>query len=179
MDGLDIKSWVVNKDEKDTIYDLYAVSNHFGGLGGGHYTAYGKNILDNKWYNLDDSSVQPLGNPNQVRTAAAYVLFYRRRGRVPGQTKHTLESTQAQAAALGMKVVGGQPVTASASASAPAATTPTATATATAAASTSAAATAAAPPNSKSHSHSPPRSRLALAFLLSPFYTLPAVVYVV
>jgi len=25
------------------LYDLYAVSNHFGGLGGGHYTAYAKN----------------------------------------------------------------------------------------------------------------------------------------
>ena len=25
------------------LYDLYAVSNHFGGLGGGHYTAYCKN----------------------------------------------------------------------------------------------------------------------------------------
>lgn len=24
------------------IYDLYAVSNHYGGLGGGHYTAYAK-----------------------------------------------------------------------------------------------------------------------------------------
>ena len=23
-------------------YDLYAISNHFGGMGGGHYTAYGK-----------------------------------------------------------------------------------------------------------------------------------------
>ena len=27
------------------IYDLYAVSNHFGGTGGGHYTAYGKNCV--------------------------------------------------------------------------------------------------------------------------------------
>lgn len=29
--------------DKRVIYDLYAVSNHFGGLGGGHYTAYAKN----------------------------------------------------------------------------------------------------------------------------------------
>ncbi len=123
VEGLDIRSWCVNKEEKDTIYDLYAVSNHFGGLGGGHYTAYGKNILDGKWYNLDDSSVQPLGNPNQVRTAAAYVLFYRRRGRTPGATKHTLESTLAQAAALGMSTIGGQPVPATAAATTAAATT--------------------------------------------------------
>jgi ubiquitin C-terminal hydrolase len=30
------------------IYDLYAISNHYGGLGGGHYTAYAKN--SSKWY---------------------------------------------------------------------------------------------------------------------------------
>lgn len=29
-------------------YELYAISNHYGGLGGGHYTAYGKNR--GKWY---------------------------------------------------------------------------------------------------------------------------------
>ena len=37
------------------IYDLYAISNHYGGLGGGHYTAYAKN--DSKWYQFNDSSV--------------------------------------------------------------------------------------------------------------------------
>ena len=26
--------------DKAPVYDLFAVSNHFGGLGGGHYTAY-------------------------------------------------------------------------------------------------------------------------------------------
>lgn len=31
------------KCSEDPIYDLYAISNHYGGLGGGHYTAYGKN----------------------------------------------------------------------------------------------------------------------------------------
>lgn len=37
------------------MYDLFAISNHFGGLGGGHYTAYAKNHILNKWYNFDDS----------------------------------------------------------------------------------------------------------------------------
>jgi ubiquitin C-terminal hydrolase len=32
------------------IYDLYAVSLHSGGLGGGHYTAVCKNPVNNKWY---------------------------------------------------------------------------------------------------------------------------------
>jgi len=80
VDGLNMGKWVVNQnEEKSTIYDLYAVSNHFGGLGGGHYTAFGKNLLDGKWYNLDDSCVSLVSNPNQVKTAAAYVLFYKRR----------------------------------------------------------------------------------------------------
>ncbi len=29
--------------ENQLIYDLYAVMNHFGNIGGGHYTAYAKN----------------------------------------------------------------------------------------------------------------------------------------
>ena len=40
------------------IYDLYAVDNHYGGLGGGHYTAYAKNHQDGNWYYYDDSSVR-------------------------------------------------------------------------------------------------------------------------
>lgn len=59
------------------IYDLYGVSNHFGSLNGGHYTAYGKNI-DGRWYNFNDSSVSS-SNANSVVTDAAYLLFYRRR----------------------------------------------------------------------------------------------------
>lgn len=44
-------------DHKKLIYDLFAVSNHFGGMGGGHYTAFGKNHLNGKWYNFDDAQV--------------------------------------------------------------------------------------------------------------------------
>ncbi|KAK0556331.1 hypothetical protein OC846_001286 [Tilletia horrida] len=65
-------------EDEDPIYDLYAVDNHYGGLGGGHYTAYAKNPIDNKWYYFDDSSVRPV-EATGVQTSAAYVLFYRRR----------------------------------------------------------------------------------------------------
>jgi ubiquitin carboxyl-terminal hydrolase 4/11 len=60
------------------IYDLFAVSNHSGGLGGGHYTAYGKNFRTGKWYMFNDSSTHEV-NPEEVVTRSAYVLFYRRR----------------------------------------------------------------------------------------------------
>ncbi|CAD8072992.1 unnamed protein product [Paramecium sonneborni] len=63
-------------------YDLYAISNHFGGLGGGHYTAFAKNYYDNIWYNFDDSAVNAIREDSinsTLITSAAYVLFYRRR----------------------------------------------------------------------------------------------------
>jgi ubiquitin carboxyl-terminal hydrolase 4/11/15 len=45
------------KDSTESlIYDLYAISNHSGGMGGGHYTAYVKNFKNGKWYNMNDSS---------------------------------------------------------------------------------------------------------------------------
>ncbi|CAM9508555.1 unnamed protein product, partial [Heterosigma akashiwo] len=59
-------------------YDLAAVSNHFGGLGGGHYTAYARNEETGKWYDFDDSHVEEI-DESRVVTAAGYVLFYIRK----------------------------------------------------------------------------------------------------
>merc|ERR1719273_988781 len=82
IQGLDMSQWISNtKGNKSCIYNLFAVSNHFGNLGGGHYTAYAKNILDNKWYNLDDSCVTALPSANKTRTNSAYVLFYQRQNK--------------------------------------------------------------------------------------------------
>nr|XP_058960785.1 ubiquitin carboxyl-terminal hydrolase 4-like isoform X1 [Pocillopora verrucosa] len=76
--NLDMSAYVINKDQPCPIYDLIAVSNHYGGMGGGHYTAYAKNCKDSKWYSFDDSSVSPV-NQEQVTSKAAYVLFYQRK----------------------------------------------------------------------------------------------------
>jgi len=77
--GLDMTNRVLsNKTGEPLIYDLYAVSNHFGGLGGGHYTAYA--MVDDEWYNFDDSRVSKVQDPESVKTTAAYVLFYKLRG---------------------------------------------------------------------------------------------------
>ena len=35
-------------------FNLYAVSNHFGSLEGGHYTAYCSSDVHKKWYKFDD-----------------------------------------------------------------------------------------------------------------------------
>jgi len=34
------------------------VSNHYGGIGGGHYTAYALNQVFKKWFEFDDSNVR-------------------------------------------------------------------------------------------------------------------------
>jgi len=76
--GLDLTSCVMNKNHPRAVYDLHAVSNHYGGLGGGHYTAYAINNYDNNWYYFDDSSVSSAEASSAV-SKAAYVLFYTRR----------------------------------------------------------------------------------------------------
>jgi ubiquitin carboxyl-terminal hydrolase 4/11/15 len=50
-DSLDLTNRVALKEPgKEMIYDLFAVDNHYGGLGGGHYTAIAKNFFDGQWY---------------------------------------------------------------------------------------------------------------------------------
>lgn len=34
--GLDLSRWIINSEHCPAIYDLIAVSNHYGGMGGGH-----------------------------------------------------------------------------------------------------------------------------------------------
>lgn len=80
IENLDLTSRVIQKEEgKDEVYDLIAVDDHYGGLGGGHYTAYAKNFVDGRWYSFNDSSVHVVSDPNSAITSAAYLLFYRRR----------------------------------------------------------------------------------------------------
>jgi ubiquitin carboxyl-terminal hydrolase 4/11/15 len=76
VDILDISQYVINDQEKKSVYSLYAVSNHFGSMGGGHYTAFCKNDGLKEWFIFDDSNVRPLkGSPVNP---AAYVLFYQK-----------------------------------------------------------------------------------------------------
>jgi ubiquitin carboxyl-terminal hydrolase 4/11/15 len=85
IEGLDMSSRVGDKTtykDGDLIYDLFAVDNHYGGLGGGHYTAFAKNFVNGKWYYFDDSSVH-VTDPEKAITGAAYLLFYRRRSSKP------------------------------------------------------------------------------------------------
>ena len=58
-------------------YQLYAVSNHMGGLASGHYIAHCRHPTTGTWLCLDDSSVHP-ASAADVGGPSAYVLFYKR-----------------------------------------------------------------------------------------------------
>lgn len=60
LEGLDLTKRVADKDGKELIYDLFAVDNHYGGLGGGHYTAYAKSFNDDFWYDYNGKVVVPI-----------------------------------------------------------------------------------------------------------------------
>lgn len=78
LNGLDLRGTVSHHDpRRPPVYDCYAVSNHYGNLGGGHYTAYAKN--NGQWCYFDDSRVSEVRDESEVVSAAAYVLYYRRR----------------------------------------------------------------------------------------------------
>lgn len=87
--NLDLSKYMKSKDGESYVYDLFAISNHYGGLGGGHYTAYAKLIDENRWYHFDDSHVSPVSE-GDIKTSAAYVLFYRR---VKSKTKAEMAET--------------------------------------------------------------------------------------
>ncbi|GAB1523803.1 hypothetical protein RhiTH_006953 [Rhizoctonia solani] len=79
ISGLDLSSRVGESGQSDEcVYDLFAVDEHMGGLGGGHYRAYAKNLSDGEWYHFDDSYVSKSSAEDSVN-ANAYLLFYRRR----------------------------------------------------------------------------------------------------
>ncbi|XP_069085173.1 ubiquitin carboxyl-terminal hydrolase 15 isoform X4 [Pleurodeles waltl] len=80
---LDMAEFLINPNAGPSRYNLIAVSNHYGGMGGGHYTAFAKNKDDGKWYYFDDSSVST-ASQDQIVSKAAYVLFYQRQDTISG-----------------------------------------------------------------------------------------------
>lgn len=85
LTGFNLKPYLVMENTKAIMmnnirnynYNLYAMSNHYGTMDGGHYTAFCKNATYNKWYKYDDQTVTEV-SPNQVKSqnTSAYLLFY-------------------------------------------------------------------------------------------------------
>ncbi|XP_068634550.1 ubiquitin carboxyl-terminal hydrolase 8-like isoform X4 [Aristolochia californica] len=75
---LDLSKYIAHRSEEfPNPYVLYAVSNHYGSMGSGHYTAFAYHKGENQWFDFDDSHVFPVVE-DKIKTSAAYVLFYRR-----------------------------------------------------------------------------------------------------
>lgn len=64
------------KANKKMKYELYAISNHYGSLSTGHYTAFCKSPLSGLWYEYNDSKVKQVTDTKDLVSDAAYVLFY-------------------------------------------------------------------------------------------------------
>ncbi|XP_053615407.1 ubiquitin carboxyl-terminal hydrolase 8 isoform X2 [Plodia interpunctella] len=86
LDELDMRQFSLHCPS-NPVYNLYAVSNHYGSMEGGHYTAYCKNTacfkntsycksnVFGKWYKFDDHVVTEISS-SEVKSSAAYILFY-------------------------------------------------------------------------------------------------------
>ena len=94
LDGLEMSSHLAPEkraagkavdDSVPSTYDLFAVVNHYGRMGFGHYTAFAREwneeSMTKDWALYDDSGVQTLDEAShpKIVSPAAYVLFYRRR----------------------------------------------------------------------------------------------------
>ncbi|KAI5667081.1 hypothetical protein M9H77_16934 [Catharanthus roseus] len=74
---LDLSTYIAHKEGQTShCYMLYAISNHYGSMGGGHYTAY-VHHGGGQWFDFDDSHVSPI-TEEKIKSPSAYVLFYRR-----------------------------------------------------------------------------------------------------
>lgn len=88
LNGLDLSEFCGSATARitgreDYVYDLFAVCNHYGRMGFGHYTSSVRHWnldgkLSDKWFRCDDESITPC-TEDDIRTKAAYILFYLRR----------------------------------------------------------------------------------------------------
>ncbi|XP_031574370.1 ubiquitin carboxyl-terminal hydrolase 20-like [Actinia tenebrosa] len=72
-----------------TTYDLVAVISHHGSVGAGHYIAFAKNYISNKWYEFNDSWVSEVSE-SYVSEVEAYVLFYRKTSEMASKERQWL-----------------------------------------------------------------------------------------
>uniref|UniRef100_A0A8C5WQY2 Ubiquitin carboxyl-terminal hydrolase n=1 Tax=Laticauda laticaudata TaxID=8630 RepID=A0A8C5WQY2_LATLA len=78
LEGLDLQPFLAKDSPAQiAVYDLLSVICHHGTAINGHYTAYCRNNLNNRWYEFDDQSVTEV-TESTIQNAEAYVLFYRK-----------------------------------------------------------------------------------------------------
>nr|KAF6503384.1 ubiquitin specific peptidase 8 [Molossus molossus] len=75
LENLDLSQYVIGPKNSLKKYNLFSVSNHYGGLDGGHYTAYCKNAARQRWFKFDDHEVSDI-SVSSVKSSAAYENFH-------------------------------------------------------------------------------------------------------
>jgi ubiquitin C-terminal hydrolase len=84
LNNLNLSKYVCGYNPTSYVYDLYGVCNHMGGIMGGHYHCYVKNV-EKDWIHYNDTNYSKLGSENdtdivnKIVTPSAYCLFYRKR----------------------------------------------------------------------------------------------------
>lgn len=73
---LDIKEYMNEHVTTKTTYELYSVIRHSGGVDGGHYYTYSKNMLNGLWFLHDDGDVYHV-DESEPLNCNGYILFYR------------------------------------------------------------------------------------------------------
>ena len=74
---LNLLNFVSFQDGK-TYFKLYAVISHIGPSSmSGHFVAYCRNDIDNKWYKYNDSIVTPCVAAKEYDEGMPYILFYK------------------------------------------------------------------------------------------------------
>ena len=97
-----MSEFLINPNADPCHYNLVAVFNHCGGMGGAHYTAVAQNKDDGKQYYFDDSSVSA-ASEDQIVSKAAYVVFYQRQDTISGTGSFPLDrETKGASAATGI-----------------------------------------------------------------------------
>ncbi|XP_059143552.1 ubiquitin carboxyl-terminal hydrolase 8-like [Physella acuta] len=71
---LDFSPYIIGPRPRNK-YSLYGISNHYGTMEGGHYTAFCRNTVNKKWYKFDDLDVYEISS-SDVKSSAAFVLYY-------------------------------------------------------------------------------------------------------
>ena len=91
LEGLDLSPYCnksdIEKKNHGAIYDLFAVCNHYGRMGFGHYHAYARDWLVDgnlspQWVLFNDDHEVRLVDQKSVRSEKAYILFYKRRKKI-------------------------------------------------------------------------------------------------
>lgn len=76
--NLNMEPYCFNYKSVSLDYELQSMCIHNGSLGGGHYYAFCKNLLDDKWRKYNDTGVSDVLEESNILKQKPYCLFYKR-----------------------------------------------------------------------------------------------------